>query len=72
MQDCLAHFLWPTEPAGVFDHASDLAAYIREERPNLKIYGACYPEKHPQSATLEDDIDIPSDPGIGGRFSAAA
>ena len=22
-----------TEPAGVFDHASDLAAYIREERP---------------------------------------
>ena len=28
------------EPAGVFDHASDLAAYIREKRPNLKIYGA--------------------------------
>lgn len=45
------------EPAGVFEHASDLAAYIREERPNLKIYGACYPEKHPQSVTLEDDID---------------
>ena len=45
------------EPAGVFDHASDLAAYIREKRPNLKIYGACYPEKHPQAATLEEDID---------------
>lgn len=45
------------EPAGVFDHASDLAAYIREKRPDLKIYGACYPEKHPQAATLEEDID---------------
>ena len=45
------------EPAGVFDHASDLAAYIREKRPNLKIYGACYPEKHPQAAALEEDID---------------
>ena len=45
------------KPAGVFDHASDLAAYIREKRPNLKIYGACYPEKHPQAATLEEDID---------------
>ena len=34
-----------------------LKAYIREKRPNLKIYGACYPEKHPQAATLEEDID---------------
>ena len=24
---------------------------------NRKIYGACYPEKHPQAATLEEDID---------------
>ena len=31
------------EPAGVFTHASDLVCYIRERRPNLKIYGACYP-----------------------------
>ena len=23
----------------------------------MKIYGACYPEKHPQAATLEEDID---------------
>lgn len=45
------------EPAGVFDHASDLAAYIREKRPNLKIYGACYPEKHPQAATIDEDVD---------------
>ena len=40
------------EPAGVFDHASDLAAYIREKRPDLKIYGACYPEKHPQAKSV--------------------
>ena len=45
------------EPAGVFEHASDLAVYIRQQRPDMKIYGACYPEKHPQSATLEEDID---------------
>ena len=45
------------EPAGVFEHASDLAAYIRQRRPGMKIYGACYPEKHPQAATLEEDID---------------
>ena len=38
------------EPAGVFDHASDLAAYIREKRPNLKIYGA--------------GIDVPVEAGI--------
>ena len=45
------------EPAGVFRHASDLAAYIREHRPSLKLYGACYPEKHPQAASLAEDID---------------
>lgn len=44
------------EPAGVFTHASDLVCYIRERRPNLKIYGACYPEKHPQAATLDEDV----------------
>ena len=44
------------EPAGVFTHASDLVCYTRERRPNLKIYGACYPEKHPQAATLDEDV----------------
>lgn len=44
-------------PAGVFEYASELVSYIRENRPQLKIYGACYPEKHPQAATLEEDID---------------
>lgn len=45
------------EPAGVFHHASDLAAYIRDTHPQFKLYGACYPEKHPQAATLAEDID---------------
>ena len=52
------------EPAGVFEHASDLAVYIRQQRPDMKIYGACYPEKHPQSATLEEDIDKARAAGI--------
>ncbi|PAU67439.1 methylenetetrahydrofolate reductase [NAD(P)H] [Bifidobacterium criceti] len=45
------------EPAHVFHYASDLAAFIRERRPDMKIYGACYPEKHPQAASLDEDID---------------
>lgn len=45
------------EPANVFSHASDLAAFIRERRPDMPIYGACYPEKHPQAASLDEDID---------------
>lgn len=44
-------------PAGVFEYASDLVSYIREHRPRLKVYGACYPEKHPQARTLDEDID---------------
>ncbi|WP_288273340.1 methylenetetrahydrofolate reductase [NAD(P)H] [uncultured Bifidobacterium sp.] len=45
------------EPANVFHYASDLAAFIRERRPDMRIYGACYPEKHPQASSLDEDID---------------
>lgn len=45
------------EPAGVFDHASDLAAFIRRTHPDLTIYGACYPEGHPQSVSLKEDVE---------------
>ncbi len=45
------------EPAGVFHYANELTAFIRERRPDMKIYGACYPEKHPQADTLDHDID---------------
>ncbi|EFA23618.1 methylenetetrahydrofolate reductase [NAD(P)H] [Bifidobacterium gallicum] len=45
------------EPVNVFTHASDLTAYIRQRRPDLEILGACYPEKHPQASTLQEDVD---------------
>lgn len=44
------------QTAGVFTYASDLVTYIRQQRPNLKVFGACYPEKHPQATTLAEDI----------------
>ncbi|NEG69177.1 methylenetetrahydrofolate reductase [NAD(P)H] [Bifidobacterium choloepi] len=43
-------------PVGDFRHATDLVAYIRERRPDLKIYGACYPEKHPEVETMAEDV----------------
>lgn len=45
------------EPVGVFEHAVDLVRYIRERRPELKVFGACYPEGHIQSDSLDQDID---------------
>lgn len=44
------------EPAGVFMHASDLTRYIRQTHPEMTVYGACYPECHPQSRNLDEDI----------------
>ena len=49
-------YLPDQEPVGAFPHASDLVAYIREKRPNLKIFGACYPEGHYQAESLDEDI----------------
>ncbi|MFR0558163.1 5,10-methylenetetrahydrofolate reductase [Pseudoscardovia radai] len=45
------------EPAGVFEHASDLAAYIRSTHPDLDVYGACYPEGHPEATSLSQDVE---------------
>ncbi|MBW3093457.1 methylenetetrahydrofolate reductase [NAD(P)H] [Bifidobacterium sp. 82T10] len=45
------------EPVGVFDHASDLIAYIHERKPYLKIFAACYPEGHIESKSLDEDIE---------------
>lgn len=41
---------------GGFAHANELAAFIRE-RFSFGIGGACYPEKHHEAPSLEDDID---------------
>lgn len=45
------------EPAHVFEYASDLTAFIRTHYPDIKVYGACYPEKHPQARSMQEDID---------------
>lgn len=45
------------EPAGVFDHASDLVEYIRSKHPNLTVFGACYPEGHPEAECLSQDVE---------------
>ena len=45
------------EPTGQFQHASDLVSYIAQHYPQLAIYGACYPEGHPQSISIQEDVD---------------
>lgn len=52
------------EPCNEFLHASDLIDYIKEydakdsSGKKFKIFGACYPELHPQSPSVYDDIDF--------------
>jgi methylenetetrahydrofolate reductase (NADPH) len=41
--------------AGGFSHADELVAFIRE-RFDFCIGGACYPEKHPEAASFEEDL----------------
>lgn len=51
------------EPANEFLHASDLISFIKEfdskrtDGKKFKIFGACYPELHPQSKDVFEDID---------------
>jgi methylenetetrahydrofolate reductase (NADPH) len=42
-------------PEGGFGHASELAAFI-QQRGGFCIAGACYPEKHPEASSLDQDI----------------
>jgi methylenetetrahydrofolate reductase (NADPH) len=39
-----------------FAHASDMTSFLKEHT-DFTVAGACYPEKHSESATLEDDLD---------------
>lgn len=41
---------------GGFAHATGLIQFIREEGFDFGIGGGCYPEKHPESPTLQEDI----------------
>lgn len=43
-------------PVKQFSHASDLIPYIKT-RGDFDVAGACYPEGHPDSETLEEDIE---------------
>ena len=52
------------EPANEFLHASDLISFIKDfdskrtDGKYFKIFGACYPELHPQSKDVFEDIDF--------------
>lgn len=37
-------------------HASDLVAMIRENFPDICLGAAAYPEKHPEAASMEEDL----------------
>ena len=43
-------------PIKQFSHASDLIPYIKS-RGDFDVAGACYPEGHPDSETLDEDIE---------------
>lgn len=42
--------------SGDFAHASDLVAYIRKCDSDFNVAAACYPEGHPESENLKEDI----------------
>jgi methylenetetrahydrofolate reductase (NADPH) len=44
-----------TPVEGGFAHANDLVAFIKARYP-LSIAAACYPEKHPEAPTMEEDL----------------
>ena len=43
-------------PKQDFAHASDLISYIKEKEPGFDISAACYPEGHPNSDSIVDDV----------------
>ena len=43
-------------PKEDFKHASELITYMKE-RSDLSFSGACYPEGHPESSSLDEDIE---------------
>ncbi len=41
-----------------FNHANELAYYIKKNHPEFTVFGACYPEGHPESKNKQEDIDV--------------
>ena len=52
------------EPCGEFNHANDLVSFIKDfdskrtDGKKFNILAACYPELHPESNSVLDDIDF--------------
>ncbi len=46
-----------TPESGVFQHASDLVAFVRERDPDMGIGVAAYPAPHPESSSFSADRD---------------
>lgn len=40
-----------------FSHASDLIRFIKSVRPQMGLAAAAYPEAHPQSPTVQEDLE---------------
>lgn len=40
-----------------FHHASDLAAFVWQIKPEFDIHAACYPEGHPEAPSLAADVE---------------
>lgn len=45
-----------TKHPGGFANGTELIEFIKREKFNFCLAGGCYPEKHPDSPTIEDDI----------------
>lgn len=43
-------------PEKDFKYASDLTDFIKKQKPNFQVSGACYPEVHPESKNRIDDV----------------
>lgn len=41
-----------------YKHADELAYYIKKNHPDFRLFGACYPEGHPESKNLLQDIEV--------------
>jgi len=49
-----------TEDSKFYDFfdADELCYYIKKNHPEFRLFGACYPEGHPESKNLQQDIDV--------------
>lgn len=41
-----------------FKHANELAAYLKKRHPEFFLMGACYVEGHPESKSIDEDLDV--------------